>query len=573
MNPEEIISRRIRQARGEEEADLVIKKTAVFYLSSGELRRGDIAVCGDTIVGVDDSYRGKIEFDASGLTAVPGFIDSHVHIESTCLLPREYERAVLPHGVTSAVCDPHELANVGGVEALKYFSDCASGMLMDLRIRFSSCVPASPWESPGARLSAESLRSAAGLPHLEGLAEVMDFPGVLACREDLLDKLSAFSGSIIDGHCPMLSGKDLNAYLSSGISTCHETDSLDEAFEKLRKGMGILIREGSVGRNLDTLAPLITIENSPFLAFCTDDRNILDILGKGHIDYMIRRAIALGADPLAVYRTASCSAARLCGLSGRGLIAPGYKADIVLLSDLDKCDVRHVFKNGRLVEERLFEERPKEPSAGRFRHSVRSRFFTAGDFRILSESAHSHVVGLLPGSLITEHLQMDLPVSGKGEKKADPDHDIAKAAVVERHGGKNRHALGFVRGTGLKSGAVASSIGHDSHNLCVCGVDDEDMALALNCVIEMQGGFAAAEHGRILSSLPLPIGGLMSDLSFPALAEELRRIQDAVRSLGSDLPDLFQQLSFLPLTVIPHLKLSDRGLVDVDQWKILDRES
>ncbi len=575
MNPEEIISRRIRQARGEEEADLVIKKAAVFYLSSGELRRGDIAVCGDTIVGVDDSYHGKIEFDASGLTAVPGFIDSHVHIESTCLTPWEYERAVLPHGVTSAVCDPHELANVAGAEALKYFSDCASGMIMDLRIRFSSCVPASPWESPGARLSAESLRSAAGLPQLEGLAEVMDFPGVLACKEDLLDKLSAFSGSIIDGHCPMLSGKDLNAYLSSGISTCHETDSLDEAFEKLRKGMGILIREGSAGRNLDTLAPLITIENSPFLAFCTDDRSLQDILEKGHIDYMIRRAIALGADPLAVYRAASFSAGPLCGLSGRGLIAPGYKADIVLLSYLDKCDVRHVFKNGRPVEESLFSGRTAEPDASHFHHSVHSRLFSPADFRILSKTARTHVIGLLPGSLITEHLQMDLPRSGSGEKTADPDQDLAKAAVVERHGGRNHHALGFVRGTGLKSGAVASSIGHDSHNLCVCGVDDEDMALALNCVIEMQGGFAVAAHGRILSSLPLPVGGLMTGLPFIRLAEELRRIRQALRSLraADDAPDLFQQLSFLPLTVIPHLKLSDQGLVDVDQWKLLYEES
>ncbi len=558
----------ISQARGVEKADLVIRNVRIFYLTDGSFVTGDIAVCGDTILGAgSEKYDGCTVIDGSGLTAVPGFIDSHVHVESSMTTPYEFERMALPRGVTTAVCDPHELTNTAGNKAIDYFLECSRGMLMGLRVQISSCVPATHLETSGASLSAKDIARYAAEPHSSGLAELMNVPGVLFQDPDVLEKIELFQGRI-DGHSPLLSGKDLNAYLAAGVRNCHESSDLEEAREKLRKGMHLMIREGSVGRNLDTLAPLITPANSMFISFCTDDRNLLDVEQQGHIDYIIARAIELGADPLAVYRCATVSAARHFSLGARGLIAPGYKADIVLLSDLKKCKVASVLKNGKVVDDALFASRPPEPDSSAFRNSIRRATVSAGDFKVLSAKAATPVIGITEGTLITQKLEMELPFDGK-EKRILPEQDVAKVAVLERYGKNGNIAHGFVKGFGMKSGAIASSVGHDSHNLCVVGVSDEDMALAVNALIDSRGGFAVVVDGELLERMPLPIGGLLSDLRFEEITSHLKKLHAAAAKTGCTLHDPFLQLAFLPLPVIPFLRLTDRGLVDVVKFDFI----
>ena len=557
----------IDQAQGNVKASLVIKNVTVFHLAGGGMQRGDLAVCGDRIVGVGESYDGETEIDGSGLFAVPGFIDAHVHVESSMIPPFEFERCVLPRGVTTAFCDPHELANVAGTRALDFFLESARRMCMDLRVAVSSCVPATPLETSGASLTVDDIRRYAAEPHCPGLAELMNVPGVLSKVPEVLEKIGLFRGRI-DGHCPMLSGKALNAYLAAGVRNCHECGSVAEAEEKLAKGMQILIREGSVARNLDALLPLITVANAPFLCFCTDDRNPLDIGEQGHLDYMIRHAIAEGADPLAVYRVACWSPARHFGLFDRGLIAPGCRADIVLLSDLEKCRIAMVLKNGRPVNDALFAARGEAPDPSEFLHSVRLGKVSAESFRVFSDRAETPVAGIRELSLITDHLELALPFDGT-EKQCAPELDIAKIAVLERYGKNGNIGLGFVKGFGLRSGAIASSVGHDSHNLCVVGVSDSDMALAVNALIESGGGFSVANRGEVLDVLPLPLGGLLSLHDFASVERELRRIHASVKATGCPLETPFLQLAFLPLPVIPHLRLTDRGMVDVAKFDFI----
>ena len=360
----DILERRIDQALGRLPADLVVRNARILNLVTGELQPGDIAVCGNTIVGTLDTYRGVEEIDAQGRFAVPGFIDSHVHCESTLVTPGEFDRCVLPHGVTTAVCDPHEIANVLGLEGLQYFLDCARQTVLDLRVQLSSCVPSSELETSGARLTAADLLPHRHHPQVIGLAEFMNVPGVLNKDPECMEKLAAFSGQHIDGHAPLLSGHGLNAYLSCGIRNCHETTNLAEGREKLAKGMQVFIREGSVSKDLAALVPLINEFSSPFLGLCTDDRNPLDIREEGHLDYLVRRAISLGAPMAAVYRTASWSAARGFGLTDRGLIAPGYLADFLLLDDLEGCAVHTVFRRGRRVDAETFAGRVSPPPPG-----------------------------------------------------------------------------------------------------------------------------------------------------------------------------------------------------------------
>ena len=560
------LGRRIDQALGRGAADLVIKGVRFLNVATGELDQGDIAICGDWIVGTHDEYRGAREIDGRGVIAVPGFIDTHVHIESSLVTPFEFERAVLPRGTTTAICDPHEIANVLGQEGVRYFLDAALALRMTLKVQLSSCVPATKFETAGARLDAADLLALRAHPAVLGLAEMMNFPGVLARDEAVLDKLVGFAGWHVDGHAPLVRGYDLNAYLAAAIRTDHESTSFEEAQEKLRKGMQVLMREGSIAKDVVALAPLLTEATWPFVAFCTDDRNPLEITEEGHIDHAIRKAIARGVPPLAAYRAASCGAARAFGLSDRGQIAPGRRADIVLLDDLESCAVAQVICGGAVVDDAAFAEVPAVAPIGR--GSVKRQPVAPELFAVRAAGPSGPVIGAIENSLLTEHLTLELPYRD-GLRLPDPARGIHKLCVLERHGHGGTIGRGFVRGFGAFAGALASSIGHDSHNLIVVGNDDGDMARAVNRLIELQGGCVAVAEGAVRAELPLPIAGLMSDRPFEEVASRLRELRRAARAMGSAMTEPFLQLAFLPLPVIPHLKLTDLGLVDVDRFELI----
>ncbi len=562
----EMLERRIDQAIGRLPADLVVRNARILNLVTGELQAGDIAICGSTIVGAFDSYRGVEEIDAQGRFAVPGFIDSHVHCESTLVTPGEFDRCVLPHGVTTAVCDPHEICNVLGLEGLEYFLEAAQHTALDLRVQLSSCVPSTGLETSGARLSAADLIPHRRHPRVIGLAEFMNVPGVLSKDHECMEKLAAFAGQHIDGHAPLVSGHALNAYLACGIRNCHETTNLAEGREKLSKGMQVLIREGSASQDLAALAPLINEFASPFLGFCSDDRNPLDIHEQGHLDYMVRRAIALGAPLAAVYRAASWSAARGFGLADRGLIAPGYLADFLLLDDLESCAIHSVFRSGRKVTPETFAGRPMPAPPGG--NTVWLDPVSAETFRTPAAGPATPVIGIVPGKILTERLQANLPYS-EGCRHADPEHDLLKVCVLERHGRNGNVGRAFVRGFGFRQGALASSVGHDSHNICVVGSSDEDMAVAVNRLIALGGGFVAAQAARVVGELALPFAGLMSLAPFETVRQDLYTLRAAVEAMGCLLPEPFLTLSFLPLPVIPHLRITDFGLVDVDRFELI----
>ena len=566
MHDSAFLAHAIAQGRGREKADLVLKGGRVFDLVSGELTRTDVAICGDRIVGTHGDYSGTREIDVAGKVIVPGFIDTHCHVESSLLTPPEFDRCVLRHGVTTSICDPHEIANVLGVAGLRYFLDSAPTLAMDLRVQLSSCVPATNLETAGARLEIDDLLPFAHHPKVLGLAEFMNFPGVLAGDPGCLAKLAAFQGRPIDGHAPLLRGLDLNGYLAAEIRTDHETTTADEAREKLSKGMQILIREGSVSKDLHALSAIITERNSPYIAFCTDDRNPLDIAEEGHLDFVIRTAIQLGAPPLAAYRAASISAARIFGLRDRGLVAPGWRADLCVIDDLATCGVGMVLAGGRIVNEALFAERPHIAPVGRA--SVKARRVSASDFVARGQGPATLAIGVVPGRIITERVPVTLPFAD-GLRSVDLRQDLAKVAVVARHGINDNIGVAFVRGFGIKRGAIACSVGHDSHNITVVGADEADMAVAVNRLIEIEGGFAVASDGEIRAELSLPVAGLMSLLSFEEVRTALIPLRAAAKGLGVVLPEPFLQVAFLPLPVIPHLKITDRGLVDVDRMEFV----
>ena len=560
------LKRAIEQGRGLAEADIVLKGGRVFDLVTGGLEKSDVAISADRVVGTFGDYRGAVEIDVSGKVIVPGFIDTHLHVESSLITPLEFDRCVLAHGVTTAICDPHEIANVLGAPGLRYFLDASMATAMDLRVQLSSCVPATHLETSGARLEAADLIEFASHPKVLGLAEFMNFPGVLAGDPACLAKLTAFEGRRIDGHAPLLRGLDLNGYLAAGIRTDHEVTNAPEALEKLSKGMQILVREGSVSKDLHALVPIITERHSPFIGLCTDDRNPLDIAEEGHLDFMIRTAIRLGAPPIAVYRAASISGARIFGLMDRGLVAPGWRADLVVLDDLESCAVSKVLTAGRPVGEELFAARGRLAPVGR--RSVKARRVAASDFVARGAGPSTLAIGVVAGKIITERVALTLPYVN-GERRVDLDQDAIKVAVVARHGVNDNIATAFVHGFGMKRGAIASSVGHDSHNIYVVGVDEADMAAAVNRLIEIEGGFVVVAGGRALAELALPVAGLMSLMSFEEVREALVPLRAAAKSLGVVLAEPFLQVAFLPLPVIPHLKITDRGLVDVDRFEFV----
>lgn len=540
------------------EADLLIKDVNVFHLTDGSVETCDLAVIGGKIAGLGSYSAGKTVIDGSGLFAVPGFVDCHVHLESSHLLPNEYERLVVPHGVTTALCDPHELANVVGEKAFDFFYSAAEQLTMSLIVRLSSCVPATPFETAGAAIDPETIRKWKGIHPESALAELMNVPGLLNGDPDVLAKAAMFDR--IDGHCPLLAPNALNACAAAGVVNCHESTFYTEAQEKLRRGIQVFIREGSAAKNLEELLPLITVENSPFISFCTDDLSPLEIVSTGHIDSMIRRSIAAGVPPLAAYRAASWSGANHAGLTDRGLLAPGRRADIVLLSDLEKCTIQEVIVNG-IPHRSLPETTCTVPED--FYHSVKCREVTAEDFACRSQNSRTNVIGVESGSLITEKMLFDLPVE-QGEKRIDLSQDILKMAVLERHGKNGNIGLGFVHGFGIRQGALAATVAHDSHNICVVGTSDEDIAAAVNALIRQQGGLAVVQQGQVTASLPFPIAGLLTDRSHQEFNADLKKVMAAAAATGCALQEPFQQLSFLALPVIPHLKLTDKGLFDAD---------
>ena len=542
------LGRRIDQGSGRVAADLVIRNARILNVATGTLDAGDVAMCGDTIVGTHDSYRGRHEIEARGRIVAPGFIDTHVHIESSMVVPSEFEQGVLPRGTTTAICDPHEIANVLGIAGIRYFLAASESLAMTLRVNLSSCVPSTDLETAGARLEIADLLPLRAHPAALGLAEVMNFPGVLAKDPGLLAKLSAFAGAHVDGHAPLLRGLPLNGYLAAGIRTDHECTLVEEAREKLAKGMFVLMREGSIAKNVATLAPLLSDLTWPRMAFCTDDRNPLEIVEEGHIDAAMRIAIAAGAPPLAVYRAASLGAATAFGLRDRGIVAPGYRADLVLLDDLDTVAVSAVVCGGRIVGPELFAGR-RHPEPVGF-GSVRRPPVSAADLAPAAAGADTPVIGARPFSLITDHLT-----------HGALDEPPLQLAVLERHGRNGNIGRGWVAGFGPLRGAIASSIGHDCHNLIVAGDDPGDMAAAVNHLIAIQGGAAVVRDGKVLADLPLPVAGLMNDRGFHFVETRLRPLRAAAAECGCRLSEPLLQLAFLPLPVIPHLKLTDRGYV------------
>ncbi|MDG4648757.1 adenine deaminase [Roseibacterium sp. SDUM158017] len=557
---------RIAAGRGDAPADLVLRGGRVLDLITGGLIEGDVAITDGIIVGTGEDYEGREVVDVTGLTLVPGFIDTHLHIESSLVTPYEFDRCVTPRGVTTAICDPHEISNVIGAEGIRYFQEASRRTLMDIRVQLSSCVPSTDMETAGAEIDAAGLAALMGHPSGIGLAEFMNYPGVIHRDPRAMAKLALFEGGHIDGHAPLLSGRDLNAYVAAGISTEHEATSADEAREKLRKGMRVLIREGSVSKDLEALQTVLTDTTAPYMCLCTDDRNPLDIDEEGHLDHMIRRLIAMGAPVLAVYRAASLSAAEAFGLKDRGLIAPGKRADIVAVDDLATCRARAVWAGGRAVTPEAFAARDVIPPVGR--NSVKAPPLSADSFRAAANREETDVIGILEGKILTEHLREAIP-SVDGDKRPDPDRDLVRIAVVERHGRNGNIATGFVKGFGLKAGAIASTVCHDHHNIACVGVDYADMALAAGRLSEIEGGFVVARDGEVLAELALPVAGLMSLAGFEEVRDDLIALRKAAASLGVTLQEPFLQLAFLALPVIPALKITDRGMVDVIRFEII----
>ncbi len=569
------LAHRLAVARGERPADLVLRGGRVLSVFTGELLEADVAIAGEHVAGLG-RYRGTREEDVSGLVLLPGFVDGHMHLESTKLRPDAFATAVVPHGTTAAVLDPHEIANVFGARGVRALLAAARGLPVDLYAMVPSCVPASPFESGGATLSAEDVEALLREePRAIGLAEMMDVPAVVRGDPPALAKLAAARGAAdahVDGHAPGLSGPALNAYLAAGVRSDHECTSYREALEKRRLGMWIMIREGSAARNLEALLPLV-LEHGPVnCLLCTDDREPDQLLEEGHLDDVLRRAVSLGCPPADAVAMATLHPARYHRLHEHGAVAPGYLADVVAVPDLEGFRPVRVWKRGRLVAaEGEAVAAPRAPLPDWMRGSVRVPPLAADDFLVKAEG-RVRVIGVEPGQIVTRALAAE-PAQRAGRAVADPARDLAKAAVVERHRGTGRIGVGFVTGFGLRRGALASTHAHDAHNVVVVGVDDADMAAAVNHLTRLGGGQAAVAGGRVLADLPCPYGGLLSDRGPMEVARRSRELEEAARALGVTLPAPFMAMSFLALSVIPELRLTDRGLVDVARSELVPLEA
>ncbi|MGM9669780.1 MAG: adenine deaminase [Faecousia sp.] len=549
----------IAAAAGREKADLVLKNADYVNVFSGEISHGDIAVAEGLIVGMG-SYSGIEEVDMTGKIVCPGFLDAHIHLESSLVSPREFARAVLPHGTTTVITDPHEITNVMGTDGIDYMLEATEDLPLDVQFMIPSCVPASPMDESGANLDYRDIDSFFEHPRVQGLAEMMNYPGVLAADSETVAKIVASQAhhKKIDGHAPGLRGNDLNAYMAAGVYSDHECADMEDALAKLRMGQFIMIREGTAARNLEALVGLISEKYYDRCMFCTDDKHPSDLLEKGHIDYICRKAVALGADPIRTVQVACHNAARYFLLNNRGAIAPGYLGDFAVLDNLKDFHVTMVFKKGKLVcrDGQVVDfPAPHIPDylVNKAHDTFHLRHLTPEDF---GEKRQKAVIGMIPGQIVTEDRGY--------ASRVDVEKDILKMAVVERHKNTHHIGIGYLNGYGMKAGAVATSVAHDSHNIIVVGTNDADMAAAANRIAENHGGIVVVRDGEILGELKLEIAGLMSECDLVSVNAALENAKAAAHLLGVNPGvDPFMTLSFMSLPVIPTLRLTTRGVLDV----------
>lgn len=561
----------IQVASGEAPADLRLYNFNLVNVYTGEIYPAELILMGDRIAAIGPGYQAQESLDLGGRYLCPGLINAHVHVESSMVIPTEFARAVVPRGTTTVISDPHEIANVCGLAGIHYMLEVANSAPMSILANAPSCVPATHMSSSGAHLGARELASLKNHPRVPGLAEMMNFPGVILGLPEVLEKIEAYQDRPIDGHAPGLSAKGLNAYVAAGIGSDHECTTAQEAVEKLRLGMRVLIREGTAARDLTALLPAVTPANARRCSFCTDDRHPADLLDQGDIDVLVRAAIAGGLHPVTAIQMATLNPAEWFRLWDRGAIAPGKRADLVAFADLDGFRADLVFVGGKLVAQAgkmVIDREPVEVDESAVRSSVRIDWDRL-DLRLPAGGRRIRVIGAMGDRLVTRHLVLE-PTIQSGEAVADPSRDLLKIAVIERHQATGQTGLGFVQGLGLSRGAIATTVAHDHHNLIVVGADDESMLTAARAVEAMGGGETVCLGERVLQSLPLPIAGLMSDRPL----EEVRRGQEAMLAAAAELScplhDPFMTLSFLALEVIPSLKLTDQGLVDVDQFALVD---
>lgn len=553
-------------ARGDKKASLVLKNCKVVNVLNGQIENGDIAVENGLIVGVGD-YEGELERDLAGDYVCPGFIDGHVHIESSMLTPAQFASLVMPLGTTTIIADPHEIANVCGIAGIEYMLEASEKTPLDVHIMLPSCVPSTDFEVAGAKLLAEDLALLKNRDHVLGLGEMMNYPGVIEGNDQVHEKLEMMRGRNIDGHAPKVTGKALNAYISAGVRTDHECTTIEELLEKVGKGMYVHIREGSATRNLDVLLGGVTDGNSRRLMFCTDDKQPMDILKEGHIDHNVRRAIELGINPITAIQMASLNTAECYGLRTKGAIAPGYEADLLVLSDLETVQVEQVYKSGTLVadaKEALFQAENLKDQ--RVLDTVKIGDPDLIDLDVHIPSGIARVIGLIDHEIITNSVVRKVDVVD-GVFQHHDKLDLLKLAVIERHKGTGNVGLGLVEGYGLTHGAVGLTIAHDAHNIIVIGDNDADMRLAIRTLKEQTGGMCICKDGKVLDSLILEVGGIMTDAPMMEVVEHLEQMNRLAIDMGVNRNiEPFMTLAFLALPVIPDLKLTDRGLFDVTQF-------
>jgi len=561
----------IDAAMGRVPCELVLRNCNIVNVFSGEIEQGDIGIYAGQIVGIGD-YDGEQSVDVEGKFVSPGFFDSHVHIESSMVEVPEYARAVVPRGTTSVVIDPHEIANVLGLDGIRYMLESSKYNPLNVFVMLPSCVPATQFETAGAYLRAFDLYPLIRDKWILGLGEMMNFPGIINNEPEVLDKVKMATNNYkrIDGHAPGLTGKELNAYISAGIYSDHECTTVPEAREKLAKGMHIMIREGSATKNLHDLLPLINEKNARRILFATDDRHPNELLDQGHIDYMLKEAVAFGVDPIEAIRMVTLNAAEYFDINKIGAIAPGYMADLVILDDLKDFQIADVYKKGQLVAHRgKLTIELSHPRNIFLRSSVNIKWLTPDDFKIKAKAKNIRVIGLIPKQIITEELILPAKIVD-GYAESDIERDILKIVVVDRHNASDKISIGFVKGIGLKSGAIAQSIAHDSHNIVAVGTNDDDLIKAVIEVSKMKGGIAVVADGEVVETLALPVAGLISNKPLEYVREKADSLIRALKNLGATVHDPMMALSFLCLPVIPQLKITDKGLFKVDDFDFVD---